>query len=355
MLLGPPELPPDPPAAVQVPATEPSTFAAGPLEIAWDAPAQCGTAENLDTQVRRYLAESPDEPLHISGVVEQRPDRWHISLTLRRTGQTTVRELDAPSCEMLTKAVALVVAVHVDVVGTSQGVRELETPPVEPGSLDPELPEPEAPDGPTAAPIIDDVGPPETDTVRTTRPEPPPRRRPPRQRPEQAGLLRVVTHAGVGDRPGFFGGVGLVGGLQLRAFRAEAQLDYTVPRTAEQPDDDQISASFQGLHGTLRGCWVSRFERFEIPLCGGIRVGGLRGVARRGADEPEAGWSTWAGATVEPGVVYSPVPRFGIYGGLGVLIAFRRPSFTVGRAAGPIYTSSSIGAMVSFGVELKLF
>ena len=347
---GPPQLPPDPPATT-VPATpEPDRATAGGLDFAWTAPAGCSTAQELATQVERYLSESDSHALNIDATVEPRAGSWHLSLALTRPGETTVRELDAPSCQMLTKAAALVIAVHVDVVGTSKGVRELVQAPGDFLALEGE-PERE-PTGEGVAPTVNTIPVPETVAVRTRREERDARRRPPARRPNRAGILRLITHGGVGERPGFFGGVGLAGGYQLRTFRIEALLDYAIPRV-ERVDD--VAGSFQAVLGSMRGCWVSSFERWEFPLCGGLRAGGQRGIATRGAEEPNAAWSPAVGLTAEGATIWSPVPDFGIYAGLGVLAALRRTSFRVGPEGDPLYTSAPIGLALSLGVELKLF
>ncbi len=348
--LGPPQLPPDPPAVTVPAAPEPDRTTAGGLDFSWAAPAGCSSAQELATLVERYLSKSESHALRIDATATPREDAWHLSLALTRPGQTTVRELDAPSCEMLTKAAALVIAVHVDVVGTSQGVRELVQAPEDFLALEDE-PERE-PVGEGVAPSVNSSSVPETVAVRTRREQREARRRPPARRPNSAGILRLITHGGVGERPGFFGGVGLAGGYQRRSFRIEAQVDYAVPRV-ERVDD--FAGSFQAVLGSMRGCWVSGFERWEFPLCGGIRAGGLRGIATQGALEPTAAWSPSVGLTAQGATVWSPIPDIGIYAGLGVLAALRRTSFRVGRDADALYTSAPIGLQVSFGIELKLF
>lgn len=347
---GPPLLPPDPPATTVPAAPEPDRASAGGLEFVWTAPAGCSSAQELATQVERYLSESEAHALGVDASAQRREDVWHLSLSLTRPGETTVRELDAPSCEMLTKAAALVIAVHVDVVGTSQGVRELVQAPDDFLPLE-EPPDPE-PVRDTVAPTVDTSPVPETVAVRTRREERNARRRPPARRPNSAGILRLTTHGGVGERPGFFGGVGLAGGYQRRTFRIEAQVDYAIPRV-EQIDD--VAGSFQAVVGSMRGCWVSSFERWEFPLCGGVRAGGLRGIATQGAEQPSAAWSPSVALTAEGATIWSPIPDLGIYAGLGVAAAVRRPSFRVGQEGDALYTSAPIGLQLSAGIELKLF
>ncbi len=350
MPFGPPQLPPDPPALVEPAEPARDRATRGGLELSWAAPEGCGSAAELGEQVEHYLAQSGQHTLSIDATAEQREQSWHLSLSLARPGQTTVRELDAPNCAMLTKAAALVIAVHVDVVGTSQGVRELVQAPddflAEDDATKPE------PTGEGVAPVVESNAVPETVAVRTLRERRDARRRPPARRPNQAGILRLVTHGGVGERPGFFGGIGLAGGYQLRSFRIEVQADYAIPRVLRR---DGVAGSFQAVHGTARGCWVSSFERWEFPLCGGFRAGGLRGVATAGAQTPEAAWSSWLGLVAEGSTIWSPIPDFGIYGGLGVLAGLRRPSFRVGVDGDRLYTSAPIGVQISLGVELKLF
>lgn len=347
---GPPQLPPDPPAITVPAAPEPDQATAGGLEFSWTAPAGCSSAQELAAQVDRYLSQSESHALNINATAEPREDAWHLSLSLTRPGETTVRELDAPSCDMLTKAAALVIAVHVDVVGTTQGVRELVQAPEDFLALEGE-PGTE-PTGEGVAPTVNTSPVPETVAIRTRREERNARRRPPARRPNSAGILRLITHGGVGERPGFFGGVGLAGGYQRRSFRIEAELDYAVPRV-ERVDD--VAGSFQAVLGSMRGCWVSSFERWEFPLCGGVRAGALRGIATRGAVQPSAAWSPAVGLTAEGATIWSPIPDLGLYAGLGVLAAIRRPSFRVGADGDALYTSAPIGLQLSFGIELKLF
>ena len=73
MPLGPPQLPPDPPAVVEpVAAQEPDTATVGGLEFGWTAPENCGSAEGLATQVERYLAESGSHTLRIDATADAR-------------------------------------------------------------------------------------------------------------------------------------------------------------------------------------------------------------------------------------------------------------------------------------------
>lgn len=355
MFFGPPQLPPEPPAVVE-PAGEaqppqlppgPQRLEEGEVEISWDAPGTCPGVADLHQQIGRYLARDSigGEALAVTGTVAERDGNWHLSLSLARPTETSFRELAADDCMLLTRAAALVVAVHVDAVSAGHGVQILETPVVPPAAPTP------------PPPVETEPEPPPESSARRRPPEPTleRRRRPPLRRPPTFGLLRLAGSGGAGDLPGFLRDISLTGGAQLRAWRIEAEINYAPPRVAVHPTNDAVSGSFQAIGGTLRGCWVSVFERFEIPLCAGLRSRGIRGIGRDGIDAPTPGWNPSVALAFSPGVIWSPIPQVGLFGGLGVYVGLRKPGFGVGTEPDPLFAVSAVSALVSIGVETKFF
>lgn len=351
----PPPLPPEPPAVME-PAGEaqppdlppgPERLEEGAVEISWDAPGSCPGVADLHQQIGRYLARESigGDALTVTGKVVHSDGDWRLSLSLARPTETSFRELAADDCALLTRAAALVVAVHVDAVGAGHGVRVLETPLVPPTEPQPPPIEVE-PDAPPPESSVD-RRPPEETLER--------RRRPPLRRPPRFGLLRLAGSGGVGDLPGFLRDLSLTGGAQLRAWRIEAEVSYAPPRSASHPTNENISGSFQAVGGTVRGCWVSVFERFEIPLCAGLRSRGIRGIGRDGVGVPAAGWNSSVALAFAPSVIWSPVPQVGLFGGLGVYVGLRKPGFGVGTEPQPLFSVSAVSALISIGVETKFF
>ena len=347
MIFGPPELPPDDPPAVvdvqrptEVLAEGGDTVAAGQLSLTWAAPEPCPDAAAVMETVQRYLSEDaqPQEAVVVRGEVEARGELWRLDMAVNRGGNESRRTLEANSCELLGKGAALLVAVHVDAVGTSSRVRKLETPDIP--ALE-ELPGGEV--------RVIDAPPPES-TVTVVEPPPPPRGRP---LPDVGGLVRFTLTGGVGDIPRFPRGFAVAGGLSLARFRLEAQLDYAVPRPASHPNNGAIGGRFQSVAGTLRGCFEPRQGRWSFPLCLGIRGTGVNAEAVRGVRTSVSVWSGWAAVALEPAVVFSPVPRVGIYGSVGALASMNRPGFAVGTENAPIFRVAAISALVSVGVEVN--
>lgn len=362
MLFGPPVLPPDPPratAAVQSEQpTEPLQLVQGQivhetLTLRWDGPTICPRVADFETLVSGYLAERkrPAQTLEVEGQVRRGPVGWHLSLSLAKPGKTTFRELDAGDCELLTRGAALLVAVHVDAVGATTRVAQLEGAREDAVTLETELTPvvlepPETPD----------TGPPQTGVLRIlTPPVVRQRRLPILKRASNFGLLRLTGTGAVGALPGFLQDFGLTGGVQLGAWRIEGELDYSPSRSVAHPDNTLVSGNFQALDSTLRGCWVPYFERIDIPLCAGVRVGGIRGVGAQGVDEPQPNWAPWGALALEPGVTWSASPNFALFGSLGLLVALRRPAFEVGSSEGRIYGRPAVSALISFGFEVRIF
>jgi hypothetical protein len=346
MIFAPPELPPDDPPGVvdvqrpvEILAGEGETVVEGELTIQWDAPEKCPDAEKMLASVQRYLAKDskPAAAVIVRGRVQPRGSVWRLDMVLERGGSRSRRSLEARSCDLLTKGAALLVAVHVDAVGTSSRVRELESPVA-----------PDVVEVPPSNVVIRDAAPPESSVTVREQPVPPP---PPPI--ETGGVLRLVLTGGVGHVPRFPHGFALAGGVVLSSFRVEAQLDYAPPRQAVHPDDDNVRGRFQAIAGTVRGCWAPTQRRWTFPLCAGVRAGGLRGIGTRGVRVPVPKWAPWGALALEPAVVFSPIPRVGIFGSVGALVSFNRPGFAVGGADGAIFRVSAIAAVVSLGVEVN--
>ena len=346
MIFAPPELPPDEPPGVvdvqrpvEILAGEGETVVDGELTIQWVAPEKCPDAEAMVAAVDRYLAEEsePKAPVVVRGRIQPYGSDWRLDLVLERSGSRSRRSLEASSCELLGKGAALLVAVHVDAVGASAAVRALETP------VGPDVKE-----GTPGDVVVREVDTPES-VVTVREPAPPPAPAP----LPVGGVLRFVLTGGVGHLPRFPHGFAFAGGVTLSQFRIEAQVDYAPPRQGVHPDNDAVSGQFQAVAATVRGCWAPTRGRFVFPLCLGVRGAGIQGEGRDGVSVPVAVWSPWGALALEPSVVFSPIPRLGIFGSVGALASFNRPGFRVGTSD-PVFRVSPISAVVTLGIEVNV-
>jgi hypothetical protein len=85
----------------------------------------------------------------------------------------------------------------------------------------------------------------------------------------------------------------------------------------------------------------------------GRRGAGINGEGRQGVRSPASRWVPWGAIALEPGVVFSPIPRLGIFGSVGALAAFNRPGFRVGTETSPVFRVSAISAVVTLGIEVN--
>ncbi|MCY1059325.1 hypothetical protein [Nannocystis sp. SCPEA4] len=387
--------------------------------IAWRAPASCpargALLRSIETRLGRPVGAGE---LAIDGVVTAHasPPRYRLRLRLRAGGPAESRTLTAATCAALVDATALLAvtalkthapepapaptgpaspprpprrepagaggSTEVEAGATEAGVEPSgatetgATPPTETGaappaeasatsasdasSLGPEgasvpevaVVEPE--DVPAEGPTPADVpmsAPPEGRTSEIVPAESPGPRRAP------GGFLRLQGGPDVGALPRVItGAVGLAGGLLWRRARLELQGVYLAPRTAE------------AIHGELRGelqvqlaaasalgCARLGRGRLEVPLCGGLELGNMRGRAR-GLPEARTATNLWLAVVASAGVAVRLGERWSLGAALQLVTEIVRPGFQLrdpGREV-PLFTPAPVTGRLLFGVELRL-
>ncbi|WAS91787.1 hypothetical protein [Nannocystis punicea] len=177
---------------------------------------------------------------------------------------------------------------------------------------------------------------------------------PPKSRPRRAigGFVRVQGGPEIGALPGVTGAVGLAVGLLWRWARLELHGVYLAPSTATTPLGE-LRASLAAA--SVLGCARPGRGRVEVPLCGGLELGGMRGAAR---DLPDARTTTvpWLAAVAGAGVAVRLGERFSLWGALQLVAGLVRPGFEV-RDPGPpvpLFTPAPASGRLLFGVEVRL-
>jgi len=98
-------------AALRAPAA--SASEPDPVALLWNAPVGCSSAEAVQEQVEKSLSGSERELVPVAAVVDVAPGspgRWRAKLTLHSRGERTERQFEAESCDGLSAAAALIVA-----------------------------------------------------------------------------------------------------------------------------------------------------------------------------------------------------------------------------------------------------
>ena len=68
-----------------------------------------------------------------------------------------------------------------------------------------------------------------------------------------------------------------VGVLGRRPWRIDLYGEYWTPSSTASPGNADVGVTVQGGSAGLRGCGIPRWGRLELPLCGGLGAGALRG------------------------------------------------------------------------------
>ena len=319
-----------------------------PLQVQWEAPDECPDgAEVLDRAAGQLDdSEPPDQVLAVHGVVEQVEEAWTLRLAvgspeeLERGGGDR-RVIEGESCEALTDAAALVIALRW--IGGAEPAAEVGA-----------EAEAEADELVADAPA-DEETPPESEPIPERR-EPPPRVEPVlRERPAPTLALMLGVRGGLalGVLPGLGGAAGLDAGLQGRAWRVAVAGRVVPVRFADHPGDAMVSGRFDLATGGALGCGIPSVRRLAFPLCAGLEVGGLRGVGRGQVTRPQPRWSVWAGATASVSAAWRALrwlsPMLAAEGVLGLT----RPGFTVGTVSGTLYEAQRVGLRVWAGLEFQ--
>lgn len=200
---------------------------------------------------------------------------------------------------------------------------------------------------PATGPAADPLSPDTLDAPRDPAPAPAPLRR--ARRP--GGLVRL--HGGLerGAVPGFSGDVGLALGLLGERWRLELAADFIAPRTRAHPQADlRASLLAAGLHACAR----PGRGALELPLCGGLELGGMRGSAHGPAVERSA-TGLWFAGVLGVGLAWRFHPRLALWAALQGRLAVR-PSFQL-RDPGPVvklFEPWPVSGRLLLGLELRL-
>jgi hypothetical protein len=315
-------------------------------DVTWSAPDGCPDREALLAAVaaRRSGPLVAGQARIVGRTTLAAPRRYRLELELEVRGRRDDRVLVAHTCSALVDAAALVIALAVDgeAGATATAPEPAPEPTSEPASETPTS-EP-ASETPTSEPASETVpAPPPQPQIET--PTPRPVAVTSRWRP--GGLLRVHGLGELGALPGASGGVGLAGGLLWRWFRLELTATWLAPRTIERHDVRLRTSLFAAA---ALGCARPAVGRVELPVCLGLEVGGLPGIADTGR-----ALGRWFAGVASVGAAVRLHPRIALWASLYGLLAFQRGTFVV-RDPGPersVFDPGLGSGRLALGVELR--
>ena len=305
-----------------------------PIDLTWDAPAECPTHDEVMAELMRITRVKPGRsvtPIHAQAKIERIGEgRYRLQLRTQREDQTGDTDLDAATCPVLKRGVTLVLALA---LGDGVDLVDEKAPP-EPA---------EAPPQPPA------VAPP----VPRKMPPPAPKLTAPRV---QAGLratpwLALSGAWGQTAKPAFGPQLGMELG-QIH-WHALAQVSFYPARAADAVQG--IEAAYGSLFGALGGCARAPLRAWSVSACLSFEVGGIRGSSRAASQPVFEG-----GSAIAPW--YAVAPALVVTGPLAGRLHFRfaaalsiakdPPHFAVHGVNGSVFEAARFVPALSLGLSL---
>lgn len=309
------------------------------VPVRWTAPAECPDRDALLVAVARRLGRPLADEARVDGrVTGDRSRGYVLHLELSAGGRGEVRDVQDPSCAALAEAAALRV------------VAAIEAPVVPPVPVpEPAEPGPEPQPGPDPQPGPEEAVVP-AEPVRTVAlPTPAAVREDMYDGP--GGVLRLQGGLELGAfGPAPAGAVGLAVGLLWPRLRVELQGTVLPPR--------RMADVTAGLYaGAIHGCWRAGRGALEVPLCGGVEVGGMRGRAADPLPGAVTRTQAWVAGILGPGLAWHVSSRVSVWASLQLVLAVYRPLFVQGDPDGNprvLLAPSAASGRLLLGVELRL-
>jgi hypothetical protein len=320
------------------------------VPLRWDAPLECPDAAALRERVHALVPGLLEQPDAASSRVEvdvsAAAESYAASVVVRNSDGETRRSFAAADCETVTDAAALVIAVALDPVGVVVGLSE----PVSSEPLGP-APMPAEPSVPDEPPVEREL-PIETETEPIELPPTNGRasERVADERRRNLGVgVRVLGGGGYGPTNTPYATIGGTLALLGPRWRVELGGLWAIPRVV------RLDAGFGGRFDSWavigRGCFAPKVRRLELPSCGGVELGSVRG---RGLEElPISGRASflWIAVAVGQGLWFSPIERVAIGLELDLAVPLNRGVF--GIETNEIQRIAAVTVRGLAGVELR--
>jgi len=308
--------------------------------LVWAAPPSvCPEPPEVHRRLRRLLGDDTSL-VRAEARVERGESRWTVELALRWEGHHDVRTLEAARCDTLADATVLLVASAAD------PLEVLRRAPAEPFPRQERAP---------AVPPPAEVAPPRVLPREVTVPAPVPvadEERPaarPRDRGPMVGWMGLLDF---GSLPRLGAGLGASVGWRWPRARLFAEGSYLPAARVSSTAPHARQGRVQLGTARLGACGRPRLRAVELPLCGGVEVGGTRGAgfgtrAELGASDP------WVAMFAQGGVTIPLMPSLAAVGRLEVAVPLAYSEYVFGDErlyrARPVVVRGGVGLEFRWG------
>lgn len=301
---------------------------AAPLR--WSAPADCARRETVEARIEelsgRSLATLDDPSFEVN--VAHDGDAWQLTLVTETAGATSRRELSGRSCDEVTAAAAVAMAMAIRAAANDAPDSEPATGPAE------VLPTP-----PTATTAASPATPQTASTV-------------PHEKAEKtariAGVAGIAALLDTAALPAPTAGVGLSAGVRFGWLHAELQGEAFASRT--ETLSEGRSGKFGLLAGALLGCVDPPRRGVALLGCAGVELGRLSGEGS-GVSNPELGSVLWSAARLELGTGIEVSPGLRLLARFGVAVPFDRRQFVLDGE--PVHEPGALSLRAALGGDFS--
>jgi hypothetical protein len=298
---------------------------APPIDIQWEAPAECPDAESVRLATERLLGKKLGSVQGLRVRAEGKVRRseagnWELYAVLAVGEHLEEETLVAKKCRALADAMALKVALAIDPLAVVDAVQP--------------APEP-APSQPANQAAHDDRAPVSA----------------PKSTPRLRVGLRIVGGVGLGPLPGVTPGAGLYGSLQLPSFRIELGAAAFWGGVARYAALSNVGADLQVFMGAARGCVTPGSGRWLFPICGGLELGTMRGRGF-GVATTSSTSGLWGGVVIGPAVQFRTTERLSLWVEADATLTLVKPEFHM-RNLDTLYAPQAGGSRLSAGFEVN--
>jgi hypothetical protein len=164
-------------------------------------------------------------------------------------------------------------------------------------------------------------------------------------------MLRVHGGPEYGAVPGVTGAIGLATGLLWPRARLEVHGLYLAPRTTTAGANALRLSLFSGA---VLGCGRLGRGAFELPLCGGLELGGVRSTAT--GPGARSGFDIWVAGALTAGIAWHVARRLSLTAALHGLVHLYGPRYELGDPGEgeALFRAAPVSGRLLFGLELRL-
>ena len=294
-----------------------------PLELIWQAPAQCPSAGEVRAQLERIARVRPDfvlTPLSARAQIAHERGEYTLHLQTRHDGLDGDRELHAADCATLVRTLTLVLALA---FGEGVEVADSTLPDAERTATPTETPAPTETPTPTEAPT-DTEAPTATNT------------------PKAAALGASSARGTLATAPRWallVGGGAQFGLLPSAAFAASAGAELSTRALSLElratgwpgvtaPVVPGLRAHFNGVVGAAQGCARMPLSALTLALCAGARAAALHGRSE-GASDDGATTAPWYALSAATSLTFPRDRAFSVRIEAALAASLNRPRFVI--------------------------